>query len=106
MDRTIQGFVAMFVLTTVAIAAGEPSIERGNELFKSTTLGTNGRSCAGCHTDGKGLEEVSTYDEKALAKITNQCIVKALEGKPLAAGSHDLNSLLMYLNTFGTVKTK
>ena len=104
MDRTIQAFIVMFILTAVAIAAGGPSIERGNELFNSALLGTNGKSCADCHPDGKGLEGVADYDENELAKITNQCIVKALSGKPLADGSLEMTSLVMYMNTVCTPK--
>lgn len=106
MDRFIQVLIALFVLTTVATAADVASIEHGDKLFKSTILGTNGGSCAGCHPDGKGLEEAAAYDEKTLAKIANQCIVKALNGKALAADSTELSSLVMYLKTFGTAKPK
>ena len=106
MDRSIQAFIALFVLTTVASAAGVASIEQGNKLFKSTLLGTNGRSCAGCHPDGKGLEEAAAYDKKTLATIANRCIVKALDGKALAVDSPELTSLVLYLNTFGTAKAK
>jgi hypothetical protein len=106
MYRVIQAFIALFVLATVASADGGPSIERGKVLFNSTTLGTNGKSCAGCRPDGKGLEEAAVYDEKRLAKISIQCIVKALNGKALADGSPELTSLVMYLKSFGTAKAK
>lgn len=106
MDRTIQVFIALFVLATVATAAGWPSIDHGKELFNSNLLGTNGRSCSTCHPDGKGLEEAADYDDKALAKIVNRCIVKSLNGKAVDAGSPDLTSLIMYLKTLGPAKVK
>ncbi|MDA8415316.1 MAG: hypothetical protein M0023_16195 [Desulfobacteraceae bacterium] len=106
MNRIFQAIVALFVLATVATAAGGPSLEKGKELFTSTSLGTNGRSCAGCHANGKGLEEVANYDEKSLSKIINQCIVKALDGKPLTVDSVELSSLVMYVNSLGAAKAK
>lgn len=106
MDRTIQVFIALFVLATVATAAGWPSVERGNELFNSTLLGANGKSCDSCHPEGKGLEEAAANDEKTLAKIANRCIVKSLNGKALAVGTPELTSLVMYLKTLGPAKTK
>jgi cytochrome c len=84
---------------SLAMAAGQPSNERGKELFNSTALGTNGKSCATCHAGGKGLVEAATYDPKKLEQIANQCIVKALKGNALASGSPDLTSLVAYLKT-------
>ena len=81
-------------------AAEQPSLKRGEELFNSTQLGTSGKSCASCHSGGKKLEEVAGYKDDELAGIVNQCIMKPLKGKPLAADSTDLKSLIMYLKTF------
>jgi cytochrome c len=94
------------VSASLAMAAGQPSLERGKELFNSTILGTNGNSCASCHAGGKKLEEAASYDQKKLEKIVNQCIVKALEGKALAPGSPDLNSLIAYVKTLTHTATK
>jgi cytochrome c len=106
MNRCIQVVIALFVLTTIATAGGVVSKEQGEKLFKSTSLGSNGRSCAGCHPDGKGLENAAAYDEKTLAKIANKCIVKALNGKALADDSTELASLIMYLKTIAAAKPK
>lgn len=81
-------------------AAEQPSLKRGEELFNSTQLGTSGKSCASCHSGGKKLEEVAGYKDDELAGIVNQCIMKPLKGKPLAADSTDLKSLIMYLKSF------
>lgn len=104
MNRTIQVFSIMFFLTTAATAADGPGIKLGNELFKSPALGTNGRSCATCHPNGKGLEDAADYNNKTLAEISNQCLVKALNGKPLTDGSLEQESLVMYLKTLGSAK--
>lgn len=108
MNRTTYALIALFVLATATVAAAKdaPSVERGSNLFNSTSLGTNGRSCATCHPGGKGLEDVADYDNNKLKMAVNTCIVKALKGKSIADNSPDLDSLVMYLNTFGTAKPK
>ncbi len=95
---------SLFLLLTVALpasivfAAG-PTMERGEELFNSTKLGTNGKSCAICHAGGIKLEKAAVYDEGELADIVNQCIERALAGKPLDPASDDLKSLVMYVRS-------
>lgn len=106
MNKFLNAFLSVFLFSTVASAAEEPSIKKGHELFNSTAIASNGKSCASCHPGGKGMEEAATYDDKELAKISNQCLVKALQGKALADGSLELNSLVMYLKTLGAVKAK
>lgn len=95
--------VLFLVLATVSwgsAAAEQPSLKRGEELFNSTQLGTSGKSCASCHPGGKKLEEAAGYKDDELGGIINQCIMKPLKGKPLAADSTDLTSLIIYLKTF------
>lgn len=94
------------VSASLAMAAGQPSLERGKELFNSTILGTNGKSCASCHAGGKKLEEAAGYDQNQLEMIVNQCIVKALAGKAFAPGSPDLTSLVAYLKTLAPAAAK
>ncbi len=96
------GMVLILVLAAAAwgLATEQPSLKRGEELFNSTQLGTSGKSCASCHPGGKKLEEAAGYKDDELAVIINQCITKPLKGKPLAADSTDLKSLIMYLKTF------
>ena len=81
------------------VATDKPSADRGKELFNSTALGTNGKSCASCHLEGKGLQEAALYDTAKLEKITNKCISVALKGHTLPTGSSDLASLVMYLKS-------
>ncbi|HTP65403.1 MAG TPA: cytochrome C, partial [Geobacteraceae bacterium] len=93
--------LSLFIMTffaSLALAAG-PSLERGKELFNSTRLGTNGKSCAGCHQGGKRLAGAASHDEGELATIVNQCIATMLKGKPLDPGSADMKSLIMYIKS-------
>ena len=106
MKMSMAIFIMLAVSVSLAMAAGQPSADRGKELFNSTTLGTNGKSCATCHSGGKGLEKAAAFDRSKLEKIVNQCIVKALKGKALAPGSPDLTSLVAYLKTLAPVATK
>ncbi len=87
------------LLASLAWAAG-PSMERGKELFNSTELGSNGKSCATCHRDGKKLERAATYADGELGEIINQCIKNPLEGKGLDPDSGDMKSLIMFVKAF------
>lgn len=103
---------AMMVLFLVLATASwgsaadeQPSLKRGEELFNSTQLGTSGKSCASCHPGGKKLEAAAGYKDDKLAAIINRCIMKPLKGKPLAADSTDLRSLIIYLKSFASATT-
>lgn len=85
---------------TFGYAADGVSLERGQELFTSTKLGKSGKSCATCHPGGKKLEWAGTYDDEKLGEISNRCIQKALQGKPLNEDSDDMKSLVIYLKSF------
>ena len=95
---------SMALLIAVSVASANAvegvSIERGKELFESAKLGTSGKSCATCHPGGKGLEWAGTSDDEKLEEISNKCIKKALQGKPLKEGSNELRSLVQYIKTF------
>lgn len=87
------------LLASLAWAAG-PSMERGKDLFNSTKLGTNGKSCATCHRDGKRIERAATYGDGELGEIINQCIKNPLEGNGLDPGSDDMKSLIMFVKAY------
>ena len=87
------------LLASLAWAAG-PSMERGKELFNSTELGSNGKSCATCHRDGKKLERAAAYADGELGEIINQCIRNPLEGKGLDPASSDMKSLILFIKGF------
>jgi cytochrome c len=99
MKKSVLILLMPTLLASLAWAA-EPSIERGKELFNSTKLGSNGKSCATCHRDGKKLERAATYDEEELGEIINQCIKKPLDGKALELYSSDMKSLIMFVKSF------
>jgi cytochrome c len=91
-------------LTPVDWEATQASVQRGKELFNSTSLGTKPMSCASCHPDGSRLQRAASYDDKRLIKIVNQCIRSMLAGKPLPPDSDDMASLISYLRTFEPVR--
>jgi cytochrome c len=99
--RGVSMAVAVLFLAGVAAAAEHPSVAKGKELFESSKLGSNGKSCATCHSGGAKLELAATYDEERLSEIINSCIRKPLQGKPLAEDSVEMKSMIMYLKTLG-----
>ena len=94
-----RSICVLALLWTTAAAAAGVSLERGKNIFESSSLGTNGRSCSSCHQHAKGLRSVSNYDDGKLAGIVNTCIKKALEGTPMQTDSDDMKSLLLYLRS-------
>jgi len=103
-EMRTPALIGILVIATAAWGAADshPSAGRGKELFSGTLLGTNGRSCSDCHPDGKRLERAAAYSSDELADIINQCIRGPLKGKPLAVGSADLDSLILYIRTFAS----
>ena len=100
MRKALLMLSLLVVTATTLLAAEEPSLDRGRELFESDKLGTSGRSCATCHPGGKKLEWAATFEEEKLATIVNNCIKKANKGKPIPTDSSDMKSILMYIKTF------
>jgi cytochrome c len=97
MNVFVKALIAFVAVATLALAADLPSIERGKQLFDSTNLGTNGKSCSTCHPDGSGMDKAASYVESRLGKMVNQCIQKPLKGQALASDSPELKSLIMYI---------
>ena len=107
MNTTLSMALCTLVVTaSLAMAADTPSIEQGKELFNSTNLGTNGKRCATCHPDGRGLSEAAGYDAPRLGKIINQCISRPLKGTELPPDSPKLQSLIMYVQSLAAVGKK
>lgn len=82
-----------------SLAVEGPSLELGQTLFEATTLGRSGNSCAGCHSGGKGLQEISAYDDDMLKEMINFCIRDALKGTMLSPEAQELEALLRYLRS-------
>lgn len=106
MKKVTVFLVMLAAVTPLAIAANGPSLERGKELFNSPQLGTNGKSCASCHPDGKMLDQVATNDDEQLTKIINQCIKQPLKGTALEPGSSEMKSLVLYLRSLAKAGSK
>jgi mono/diheme cytochrome c family protein len=91
--------VLLALMATAAAATEGPTAEMGQMLFESAALGSNGKSCASCHPDGKGLDELGAYDDPMLKEMINFCIRDALAGRMFALESQELDSMLLYLRT-------
>ena len=105
------GRVVVIVAVLVCVTAGlglagqqKPSVELGRKLFNEVQPGVTGKTCADCHKDGAGLDKSGTNIADHIAMI-NQFTTGALKGKPLAADSVEMQSLLLYINSL-TAKKK
>jgi len=97
---------SLFLLGILFIAAFSvqaiegPSLTLGKTLFESTELGTEGRSCATCHAQGKGLELVGDFTDMELKDIINACLRDAVRGEMISPESQEMEALLGYVRTF------
>jgi hypothetical protein len=89
------------LLELYVFATTNASLKQGSQLFNSVAIGSNGKSCGGCHNGGKGLEGVLNYDDVELAGIINHCIKNALQGKELDLSSPEMKSLIIYIRSIG-----
>ncbi len=89
----------MFALPCAVSALEAPSRATGKILFETPHLGTSGQSCASCHLDGKGLEQLRRMDDATLTATVNRCIASALRGSPLDPSSTEMESLILYLRS-------
>lgn len=80
-------------------AMEKPNLSMGEQLFSATELGENGKSCASCHPEGKGLEELAAYDDDMLREMINFCIRDAQQGMMLPIDSQEIESMLIYLRS-------
>ena len=95
----IMALVVPTFLASIAMAGEGPSKKLGKELFESPKLGSNGKSCADCHRNGKGLKKAAAYDAEELGNIINQCIRGPLEGNGLDTSSNEMKSLIIYIKS-------
>jgi len=100
MTKTGLMLVMPALMASMALAGDPPSIEQGKDLLNSPKLGTDGKSCATCHSGVKKLEKAATYDEGQLGDIINQCIENPLKGNALDPASRDMRSLIIYFKSF------
>jgi cytochrome c len=80
----------------------------GEQLFKTTALGTVGKSCASCHGEGEDLKGIAEEYPKlcdlagkeiTLIEMNNLCIENALKGKPLDPRSDGAQALAAYVRS-------
>jgi Di-haem cytochrome c peroxidase len=90
--------VALLEVSMVYAVQGV-SIDLGKKLFSDPKLGTAGKSCNTCHTDGKGLSKAGANDE--LPAIVNACITQNLKGRALDVNSVEMKSLILYIRSLG-----
>jgi cytochrome c len=98
--------LAVLVLSvSVAMAFAiehEASVEKGKALFNDPKLGTTGKSCNDCHTDGKGLDKAGAKSD--LEQIINGCITHSIKGKALDPKSAEMQSMVLYVKSFSQKK--
>jgi len=83
----------------------ESAKEKGEALFHSPELGTNGHSCDGCHPDAANTHP-ETYPKvqqqmeeiAELRDMINWCIENTLDGEPLPLDSKKMLQLEAYIN--------
>jgi cytochrome c553 len=85
----------------------EKTVARGKTLFGDRELGSNGKSCADCHT-AESLRKVRGNYPKfdvglgkmvSLEEHLNHMVVKKLEGQPLQAGDERITALALYIKS-------
>ncbi len=97
MKQLVMPVLIVFLLATHSSATEVPTATLGEKLFHATSLGTNGKSCASCHPNGSGLDEIGAYDDDMLKEMVNFCIRDALQGKMMDLESTEIESFLIYL---------
>ena len=91
----------MLTISACASAEKEPSASEGERLFNDSQLAgsVNASSCASCHPGEKGLERA--FKNPKLVSVINACIIGPLEGKPLPEDSVEMQSVKIYVESFG-----
>ena len=93
----------IFLVAGIAAAAQqEVSVERGKALFNDPKLGTTGKACNDCHRNGNGMEKAAGRTD--IESIVNGCIQASIKGTPLDAKSAEMQSLVLYIKSFGAPK--
>ena len=94
----IIGILLMTSFSCYAIEA--PSLSLGKTIFESSELGTKGRSCNDCHSQGKGLEMVGDFNDTELKDIINACLRDAIGADIISPEAQEMNALVGYVRKF------
>jgi len=87
--------------------AWEKTISRGEEVFKDPQLGSNGKSCADCHSPESLVKVKDKYPkfDKDLGRIVsldehlNYMVVKKMEGPALKVGDERIFALSLFIKS-------
>ena len=93
---------ALLLALALAAPPGEPTIERGRELFHDPDLGANGKTCVLCHAGGKAFdpEELRAITPKDVGTLSNHCLSLRMKSQKLPPDSVELRSLVLFVRTF------
>ena len=100
MNKSILFFSLFFLLAVQGQANEAPSLSLGKTLFQSTELGSKGKCCQTCHSQGKGLEMIGDFNDEELKDIINACLRDALGGKLISVESQEMVALHDYVRKF------
>ncbi len=101
---TLSLLIAIAICGAVFASDLSDAGTRGARLFKDPALGTNGKSCATCHEDGKVWAGKARFPKVAvgglhtLDQAIQICISNALGGKPLAWDDPRLTDLAVFID--------
>lgn len=78
-------------------------VKKGDELWHSDKLGTNGLACANCHPDGSASNphtwpkyQTDLAKVGTLREMNNWCIMVPLQGQPIDLNSEEMIALEAY----------
>ncbi len=98
------------ILIFIAGTAFSGDVMNGKALFNDGNLGTTGKSCNSCHTNGKDIDgskktfSILGSEQNSLEDAVNFCIKMALSGKPLQKDSENMEDMVSYLKTLKVQK--
>lgn len=79
------------------------AVKKGDDLWHSGKLGTNGLACGNCHPDGSASNphtwpkyQTNLGKVGTLREMINWCIAVPMQGKPLALDSDDMIAMEAY----------
>jgi len=108
----ITVFISVLLGAGSIMSSEEASVKKGKALFNDPELGFTGSSCNTCHTDGRGLEKAAKKTtwiiggkvHSTLEEAINYSIVTGPRGNALNVESVEMQSLVLYIKSFGGKK--
>ncbi len=88
------------------------SVRKGEALFNSADLGTNGKKCSTCHRKGRGIDgskktfKIIGRKMNSLEEAVNFCVTFALRGEPLEKDSREMKDIISYIKTLKKKKRR